>query len=58
MSDHEDVLEGEPPTIDPYEILDLEKSASADDVKRAYRKAALRHHPGKPFSCRNSPLPH
>ncbi|KAG9251479.1 DnaJ domain-containing protein [Emericellopsis atlantica] len=47
MSDHEDLLEGQPPSIDPYEVLDLEKTASEDQIKRAYRKAALKHHPDK-----------
>ena len=40
MSDHEDLLEGQPPSIDPYEVLDLESTASEDQIKRAYRKAA------------------
>lgn len=49
MSDTEDVLDSEPPTIDPYEVLDIEKDATADQVKSAYRKAALKHHPGRRF---------
>lgn len=36
----------EPPTIDPYEVLSLERDATADHIKTAYRKAALRNHPG------------
>lgn len=47
MSDFEEDFEGEPPTIDPYDVLDLERSATADEIKRAYRKAALKHHPGR-----------
>ncbi|OAA70255.1 DnaJ domain protein [Cordyceps fumosorosea ARSEF 2679] len=47
MSDREDSVEGEPPSIDPYEVLGLERTATADDVKKAYRKAALKHHPDK-----------
>lgn len=35
-----------PPTIDPYEVLGLESQATADDVKKAYRKMALKCHPG------------
>ena len=39
-----------PPAIDPYEVLGLETEATADDVKKAYRKLALKHHPG-PLPC-------
>lgn len=46
MSDFEDVVDSEPPTIDPYEVLELEKTATADQIKSAYRKAALKNHPG------------
>jgi DnaJ family protein C protein 9 len=38
--------ENSPPSIDPYEVLGLEAEATADDVKKAYRKMALKHHPG------------
>ncbi|KAF7552813.1 hypothetical protein G7046_g7291 [Stylonectria norvegica] len=53
MSDYEDVADSEPPTIDPYDVLDLEKTATADQIKSAYRKAALKHHPGPliPIIC-------
>jgi DnaJ-domain-containing protein 1 len=47
MSDVEDIADGELPVIDPYEILELERSATTDQVKSAYRKAALKNHPGK-----------
>ncbi|KAM0243661.1 hypothetical protein ACHAPO_000515 [Fusarium lateritium] len=47
MSDHEDVLESEPQIIDPYEVLNLERTATGDQIKQAYRKAALKHHPDK-----------
>ncbi len=33
---------------DYYDILGVPRSASADDVKRAYRKLALQYHPDKP----------
>ncbi|KAG9189088.1 hypothetical protein G6011_05956 [Alternaria panax] len=36
-----------PPTIDPYEVLGLHVEATADDVKKAYRKMALKCHPDK-----------
>lgn len=47
MSDMEDNIDSEPPVIDPYEVLGLERTATADQVKSAYRKAALKNHPGK-----------
>ncbi|MCX2573136.1 J domain-containing protein [Pedobacter sandarakinus] len=31
--------------IDYYKILDLKKDASIDDIKKAYRKLARKHHP-------------
>ncbi|ROW06637.1 hypothetical protein VPNG_06727 [Cytospora leucostoma] len=48
MSDTEDNLNVELPVIDPYEVLGLERTATADQVKLAYRKAALKNHPGIP----------
>lgn len=51
MSDMEDNIDSEPPVIDPYEVLGLERTATADQVKSAYRKAALKNHPGKSRPC-------
>ncbi len=34
-------------TRDYYEVLGVDKDASADDVKRAYRKLAMKYHPDR-----------
>lgn len=38
----------------PYETLGVDPSASADTIKRAYRKKAKRHHPDNPKGDRAS----
>jgi DnaJ like chaperone protein len=36
-----------PETDSSYKILDIERSATDDDVKKAYRKMAMKYHPDK-----------
>ena len=48
MASHAEDLEvDEPPSVEPYEVLGLEKTATPNQVKSAYRKAALKWHPGE-----------
>lgn len=43
-----DENEAELPTeINPYNVLSIDPKATQDQIKTAYRKAALRHHPDK-----------
>lgn len=42
----EEEMADAPPSIDPYKVLGLETTATEDDVKKSYRKLALKHHPG------------
>lgn len=47
MVEFDEVTENEPPPVDPYEVLGIDRAATADQIKNAYRKAALKNHPGK-----------
>lgn len=40
-------LPSSPPTINPYTILALPKTATPDEIKSSYRRLALQHHPDK-----------
>lgn len=43
----EETLGDPPSSIDPYKALAIDKSATQNQIKSAYRKAALKHHPDK-----------
>ncbi len=35
------------PTIDPYQVLDISRTADPEQIKKAYRKLALQYHPDR-----------
>ncbi len=46
--EEDDLICDEAPTsINPYDVLAVDKDATADQIKSAYRRAALKHHPDK-----------
>ncbi|KAI1141521.1 DnaJ domain-containing protein [Hypoxylon sp. FL0543] len=47
MDNSDDLMAGELPTIDPYDVLGLERSANEGQIRSAYRKLALKNHPDK-----------
>ncbi|PHH61358.1 hypothetical protein CDD81_436 [Ophiocordyceps australis] len=47
MSGSNQALGSEPPAIDPYSVLGLDSEATAQQIRNAYRKAALKNHPDK-----------
>jgi DnaJ-class molecular chaperone len=53
----EELLDEPPTSINPYQVLDVEKDATPDKIKSAYRKAALQSHPGMINKCTSSERP-
>jgi DnaJ-class molecular chaperone len=46
LKEGDDLTDDSPPSVNPYEVLGLDPQVTADQVKSAYRKQALKHHPG------------
>ncbi|KAI1614950.1 DnaJ protein, subfamily C, member 9 [Exophiala viscosa] len=46
-AEEEDLSVADPPTVEPYDVLQVSQTATPDDIKSAYRKLALKHHPDK-----------
>ncbi|SPO25390.1 related to JJJ1  len=40
-------VKGDPAFVDYYELLHVEETATSDEIRKAYRKLALKHHPDK-----------
>ncbi|KAK0931705.1 hypothetical protein LTR29_016223 [Friedmanniomyces endolithicus] len=47
VHDEEIDVDDAPTDIDPYAVLSVDRSATPDQIKSSYRKAALKHHPDK-----------
>ncbi|KAK0343558.1 hypothetical protein LTR91_021104 [Friedmanniomyces endolithicus] len=45
--DEEIDVDDAPTDIDPYAVLSVDRSATPNQIKSSYRKAALKHHPDK-----------
>jgi hypothetical protein len=39
------------PPMDPYAVLNLGMDASLEDIKKAFRRLAVLHHPGTAVAC-------
>ncbi|CAJ1961571.1 unnamed protein product [Cylindrotheca closterium] len=47
LAQHEVVEKEDPPPINPYDILHLRRDATTSEVRKAFRRLGLLHHPGR-----------
>lgn len=50
LAQHELVEQVTPPPINPYDILHLRRDATTSEIRKAFRRLGLLHHPGRAYA--------